>query len=230
MPKPLLIDLYQQLPERMPADDIDLWAYEMRQALRTYRSEVQTRYSEGTLQRALQHQNAEMRRAAVLALSLVGTMGSNPYLAALLHDKDEDTAKMASDALWELWFRAGSVAATSELKRLLRLTESQQILAGLNELIDEEPDFAEAINQRAIVYFQRGEYKRSLDDCHRVLDLNQFHFGAIAGSGQCYLRMNKPRQALAAFQSALSVNPTLVELKEAIEHLQRLHPDSDEIN
>jgi tetratricopeptide (TPR) repeat protein len=222
----LLLEWYRGLPHFKNGDDPDLWAGRMHKALRGFRRRIRLRYSEGTLQRMLDHPSAEVRRAAVLALGLAGTIQSNPALAKVLHDEDELTARTASDSLWEIWFRGGPQDANSELQRILHLPEGIQTLEGLTKFIGEWPDYAEAWNQRAILWFQNEEYKRSLADCQRALRLNPHHFGAQAGMGQCYLKMRKFNAALRAFKLALEMNPTLDHLTGTIEALQNAVDDS----
>jgi len=216
-----LVEIYRDLPQLQPPDDPDLWAARMHDALRLFRHRLLSHYTEGTLQRLLDHPDAETRKAAVLGLGLAGTMDSNAHLARTLHDEDPSVARMATDALWQLWFRGGTPEQNDELQRILHLPDFLQILAGLDDLVRESPRFAEVYNQRAILYFRRGEFGRSIADCDRALELNPFHFGAHAGMGQCYLKLRRPRAALRAFRLALETNPTLVHLTEMIETLER---------
>jgi tetratricopeptide (TPR) repeat protein len=217
----LLVEYYRLLPRLEPSDDPDLWAARMHDALRSFRQRLIARYSEGTLQRLLGHGDEETRRAAVLALGLVGTMDSNAALARVLHDPNPAPARMAADALWQIWFRGGTEEQNAELQRVLHLPDFLEILGGLNELAREAPEFAEVFNQRAILYFQRGDFLRALADCERTLELNPYHFGAQAGMGQCYMKLRKPRAALRAFRQALATNPILTHLSETIESLER---------
>jgi tetratricopeptide (TPR) repeat protein len=216
-----LLTYYRHLPELRPPDDPDLWAARMHDALRVYRRETLAHYTEGTLQRLLTNPDPETRRAAVLALGLAGTMDSNAPLARVLRDEDANAARMAGDALWQVWFRGGTDEQNAELQRVLHLPDFLQILAGLDDLAREAPDFAEVYNQRAILYFQRGEFARSAADCERALERNPYHFGAQAGLGQCFLKLRKPRAALRAFRQALQTNPTMRHLSETIEGLER---------
>lgn len=216
-----LLEDYRELPQLQPPDDPDLWAARMHDALRVYRRQAVRWYTEGTLQRLLTNPDAETRRAAVLALGLVGTMDSNGPLARVLHDDDPPAARMAGDALWQIWFRGGTQEQNSELQRVLHLPDFLEILAGLDDLAREAPRFAEVYNQRAILHFRRGDFPRSVADCERVLELNPFHFGAQAGLGQCFMKLRKPRAALRAFRQALQTNPTLTHLTETIATLER---------
>ena len=169
----------------------------------------------------LTHPDAETRRAAVLGLGLIGTMEVNGALARVLHDTDPSAVRMAADALWQVWFRGGTEVQNGELQRILHLPDFLQILAGLDDLVREAPRFAEVFNQRAILFFRRGEFTRSVADCERTLELNPFHFGAQSGMGQCYVKMRRPRAALRAFRQALQTNPTMTHLSETIEMLER---------
>jgi len=218
----LLVDWYRELPDLLAGDDPELWANQMNKALRGFRRQVRKRYSEGSLQRLTSHPDCEVRRAAVLALGLTGTIDSNASLARMLHDEDELVSKTASDSLWEIWFRAGTEEANLELHRVMRLPDFQQVMAGLDEIIRENPDFAEPYNQRAIMFFQRGEYQRSATDCQRALELNPHHFGAQTGMGQCYMKLRKFSAALRAFKLALEINPTLSHLSDTIRALENV--------
>ena len=216
-----LVEFYRDLPQLTPPDDPDLWAARMHDGLRSFRRRLVSRYSEGTLQRLLSHPDSETRRAAILGLSLIGTMESNDVLARSLHDSDPAGARMAGDALWQLWFRGGTDDQNSELQRVLRLPDFLQILAGLDDLAREAPLFAEVFNQRAILYFRRGEFSRAVADCERTLELNAVHFGALSGMGQCYMKLRRTRAAVRVFRLALQVNPTLIHLAETIATLER---------
>ena len=130
--------------------------------------------------------------------------------------------RLATDTLWSLWFRADAEANNRELQRLMRLADADEALAGFDQLVRRSPGFAEAYNQRAIVQYRRGEFARGVADCEAVLRLNPHHFGAAAGMGQCYVRLNKPRAAVRAFQQALDINPELDDLKETISALKRV--------
>jgi tetratricopeptide (TPR) repeat protein len=216
----LLVEAYQKLPQPQPGDDPDLAEAGLQEPMREFRAEVLAKYTEGTLQRLLQSEDDQSRRAAALALGLVGTMKSNRALATALRDADPVVRHHAGDGLWELWFRGDTVELGVQLQEALRLPDQQQVLAALDDLIRHAPDFAEAYNQRAIVHFRRGEYSKTVTDCERTLRLNPVHFGAASGMGQSFLRMNKPRAALRAFQRALDINPHLDDLRDTVRDLQ----------
>lgn len=219
MPTPLLVELYNRLPQLTPGDDDDLWAAGAQDGMREFRDGVKSRYTEGTLQRMLTFEEVRTRRAAVLALGFVATMKSNAAIAACLVDGDLLVQRFAADALWEIWFRAGTDDQNYQLQQALCQPDAERVRLALDELISQAPDFAEPYNQRAIVSFRRGEFARSVEDCETTLRLNPYHYGAASGMGQCFLRMKKPRAALRAFRQALEINPNLDNLRETIQAL-----------
>jgi tetratricopeptide (TPR) repeat protein len=212
--------MYDRLPPLEPGDDEELWAAGVQEAMRAFRTDVRGRYTEGTLQRLLSSTDVKTRRAAILALGLIGTIDANPAVAAVLHDPDSLVQRFAADALWELWFRGGTGEQNRLLRRAVRDPDVVKARAGLDDLIRQAPHFAEAYNQRAIWFFKRGEFARAVDDCEGALRLNPHHFGAAAGLGQCFMKLGKPRAALRAFRQALAINPGLEHLHDTIRSLE----------
>jgi tetratricopeptide (TPR) repeat protein len=222
VPASLLVELFDRLPAYRPGDDEDLWAAGVQDGMRAFRAAVRDHYTEGTLQRVLAASNeVKARRAAALALGLIGTFPAVPAVAAALHDADQLVRRFASDSLWELWFRAGTAEQNARLAEAVREPDAIKARADLDDLIREAPALAEAHNQRAIWFFKRGEFARAVEDCETVLRLNPHHFGAAAGMGQCLLKLNRPRAALRAFRQALAINPDL-DLHDTVRALEAL--------
>lgn len=225
MSRPLLVEYFQEIPEPAEGEAPRDWEARMQTALEGFHKKVSTRYNEGTLQHLLGSGSDETRRAATLALGLTGTMDSNAVLAGRLHDHDSGVRSLAADALWSLWFRADTEENNRELQRLIRVRDRAKALAGLDALIQRAPDFAEAYNQRAVVYFKAKEYQKSIGDCEKTLQLNPCHFGACSGLAQCYMSLKKQRAALKAFRETLRINPNLQGIEETIRELENVLGD-----
>lgn len=217
MSNSLLVEYFQQIPEGRTTVKPKMTRKE---AIEVFKHRIAERYSEGTLLRLLHHGDNASRRAGLLALSLLGSMDACPGIAARLHDEDDDIAQRAADTLWTLWFRADSPENNAELQRLARQRDRNKALAGITALIERAPEFAEAYNQRAIIYFRLKQYERSIADCEKALALNPHHFGAQGGLGQCYMQMRKHRAALKAFRAALRINPHMDGVAETIRALE----------
>ena len=215
----LLVEYYRELPQRQEQDPED-WLTEFQEELTRFKKRVRRRYNEGTLQRLLQQPEAEVRQAAVLALGMLGTMDSNRLLARRLHDADEKVRQLAGNALWAVWFRADSEDNNQELQRLARLRDRGRALTGLNALIERSPRFAEAYNQRAILFYQAKLYEKAIADCETVLALNQYHFGAQVGMAQCLMQLRRHKAALRAFRKTLRLHPFMDGVEETIRALE----------
>ncbi|HEV3084934.1 MAG TPA: HEAT repeat domain-containing protein [Gemmataceae bacterium] len=216
----LLVEYFDEIPEP-PSHDLSGWEGRVRAALEKFRHKAAGRYNEGTLQRLLHSDDAQARRASVLALGMIGTMKqSNAALADMLHDEDPGVKQFATEALWSLWFRGDTRVHCQELRRLVELRERRKKRAGLDALIAAAPNFAEAHNQRAILHFQNEEWHKAAVDCERTLKLNPYHFGAAAGLARCHMELGKHRAALKAFRHALRINPALDDVEKAIRALE----------
>jgi tetratricopeptide (TPR) repeat protein len=191
-----------------------------------FRNRVAARYNEGTLGRVLAGSpDVSARRAAVLSLGIFGSFEqSNAALGRALRDEDLAVRSMAEDALWAVWFRADTPEHNRILEEVQHSIKREQLVRAetlVTRLIAGAPNFAEAYNQRAIVYFLQGRLAESAEDCQRVLELNPFHIGAIEGLAQCQLRLNRARDALKSFRRALKLRPHNSALRESIHELEK---------
>ena len=195
MVQPLLLVYFQELPHTPAEGNVADWVQRCRSKLHKFKQKVESRYSEGTLERLLTWHQAEVRQAATLALGFVGTIRVNGIIACRLRDEDTIVRQLAADAMWSLWFRADSHENNQELQRLMRLDPHDEnvneILAGFAHLIGRAPHFAEAYNQRAVLHFRMGNLAKSIPDCEKTLRLNPYHFGAACGLAQCFMKQKK---------------------------------------
>jgi tetratricopeptide (TPR) repeat protein len=223
--QPLLLQYYELIPEIRPEDEPDS-SRQYKKALSRFKNAIQARYFENTLERLLMAPCAEVRKAAVLALRLTGTIQVNAALAKRLRDEDLIVRDMAVDALWSVWRRADTADNNLELRRLTRLIANDgnpdEILGGFDALIRSAPRFAEAYNQRAVYHYMRADYARAIADCEKALRLNPFHFGAATGMGKCFMKQKKLRAALRSYRRANRINPNLPDIRETIESLERM--------
>jgi tetratricopeptide (TPR) repeat protein len=222
----LLLEYFRELPDRIAGEPAQPWQRRYQAGLDKFQQRVLERYTEGTLQRLLDASLPQTRQAAVLALGLCAGMTSNRALAGMLHDDDCGVRQMASEAMWSIWFRAGTAEQNDELQRLVALAASDEgdpeaILADFDLLVKQAPDYAEAYNQRAIFYYRLGDLVKSIKDCERTIKLNPHHFGAAGGMAQCYLKQRKLRAALRAFRRSFRINPNLEEVQQAIQSLEK---------
>ena len=188
-------------------------------------------YLTSTLERLTRAQPSISRRAAVLALSLLGDFRNNAAVGAALQDEDRGVRMLAECGIREIWMRSGSPAQQRRLRRIARLNtagEAERSLRESDELIAEEPRIAEAWNQRAVAWFQCEQYVQSARDCRQTLRLNPFHFGAAIGQGHCQLEFHDPWGALRSFRRALEICPDLDNVRQQARYLEQALADHDE--
>lgn len=140
-------------------------------------------------------------------------------LLEALKNPDGIIRQQATQELWRIWFQQKGVYGWELLQRSQVLFEAREIIQAeevLTELINDQPDFAEAWNRRAVLYYTLRQYKKSLDDCEMVVKLNPVHFGALSGMGLCYAALGNYSAATAAFRRALEIQPYALENQRLI--------------
>ena len=174
---------------------------------------------------SLTETDVQVRRLAATRLGEIGVMGDTPALRQALRDTDADTREHAENAMWRIWERSGN----QQVDRLYQAGVAQmkggdllKAIATFSRIIEIKPGFAEGWNKRATLYFLAGEYRKSLADCAQVIKRNPYHFGALAGYGQIYLRLEDYERSLEYFHRAFEVNPNMDSVKLNILLLEQL--------
>ena len=90
-----------------------------------------------------------------------------------------------------------------------------------SDVINEDPNWAEAWNKRATLLFLMGNYDASLKDIKQVLILEPRHFGALSGRAQIYLSLKEYEKAITDLEKAKSIYP-LIKSGESIELIKKL--------
>jgi tetratricopeptide (TPR) repeat protein len=134
--------------------------------------------------------------------------------------------EQATRKIWRIWFQQKGIYGLEKIDHSQKLLDTGKIAeaeALLTELIRVQPDFAEAWNRRAFLYYSMSNYQKSLADCQQAIRLNPLHFGALHGMGLCCAALGKYSQAIQAFRSALVIQPySLVNQKLILECTLRL--------
>jgi tetratricopeptide (TPR) repeat protein len=97
----------------------------------------------------------------------------------------------------------------------------------LDQVLVIKPDFAEAWNKRATVYFLMDDYGASLSDIRETLALEPRHFGALAGFGMILKAMDRNDEAITVLKRAIEINPRLENVEDAIEELEKQSSGED---
>ena len=169
--------------------------------------------------------DADTRLTAFTVLAKVGRQEDVPLLQSRLFDTDHRVRDTAEAVIWTIWSRSGDAATDELFKRgveEMRDGHLKSAIETFDRVIAMRPEFAEAWNKRATVYFLLGEDDLSLRDCAEVLERNPLHFGVLAGYGQIYLRKGELQRALEFFERALAINPNMTGVQASINALREL--------
>lgn len=124
-------------------------------------------------------------------------------------------AQSTEEEIWSLWMHHPHRKAREALDRATADIAAQRYDIAetrLALLLRSRPDFAEAWNKRATLYYILQRDEECLACIQRTLELEPRHFGALSGFGEICLGMGDAESALLAFRAALRLNPHLTEV------------------
>ena len=131
-------------------------------------------------------------------------------LLQALKDPDETIRNQATGEFWHMWFHQKGIQGAKRLIESQTLVESERTEEAksiLDELILSQPDFAEAWNRRAVLYYMLGQYTDAIKDCEKTIELIPHHFGALHGLGLCYASVGNYLDAIQCFRRTLDIQP-----------------------
>ena len=141
---------------------------------------------------------------------------------ALKAAPDEVSAKHVEARIWAIWIQTPSDTASLLMTRAKTAVDAKKIdvaIKLLDSVIKLRPDYIEAWNRRATLYYMQNDYGRSLADIREVLIREPRHFGALAGLGMIMQEVGDEKRALEAYRKALAVNPHLEKIPEQVKAL-----------
>jgi len=141
---------------------------------------------------------------------------------ALKAAPDDESAKAIEHRIWALWMISRSDTATLLMTRVRKAIEDKDLdlaLTLLNAILKIRPDYVEAWNRRATIYYMKKDYGRSIADIGEVLKREPRHFGALSGLGLILKDIGDDKQALEVFRRALAVYPRLERIPDMVEKL-----------
>jgi len=126
--------------------------------------------------------------------------------------------------IWEIWLETDDPEAAKLMRQGIVATNARRYdraLDRFDQLVARAPEFAEAWNRRATLYFLMGDYTASVTDIQRTLALEPRHFGALSGLGMIYDALDREDAALRSFEAALDLNPYLAAARKRAAEIRR---------
>ena len=134
----------------------------------------------------------------------------------------DESAKYVENRIWALWLAAGGDTSNLLMGRVKTAMEKKEFdvaLKLLGAIIDLKPDYVEAWNRRATIFFNTKDYGSAIADIREVLVREPRHFGALAGLGTIMQELGDDKAALDAYRRALAVHPKLDKIPEIVKRL-----------
>jgi len=136
---------------------------------------------------------------------------------------DEASAKAIEERIWAIWISSGGDTCNLLMSRVKDATDDRDYdlaIKLLDAIVSIKPDYVEAWNRRATLYYIKHEYGRALADIREVLAREPRHFGALAGLGLILQDIGDDKHALEAYQAALAIDPHLRNLPDTVKTLR----------
>jgi tetratricopeptide (TPR) repeat protein len=141
---------------------------------------------------------------------------------ALKAAPDEESAKAIEERIWAVWVISRSDTANLLMTRVRSAVEQQDTdlaIQLLDAIIKIKPDYVEAWNRRATLYYMKKDYGHALADIREVLKREPRHFGALSGLGLILQDIGDDKQALEVYRRALAVYPRLQRVPDLVKSL-----------
>ena len=150
-------------------------------------------------------------------------------LDKLFNDLQINNASLSFETeqkIWKLWSTHPSDQKLTEmLSKGSDLVNNQKLNEAIiifSKVIDLDPDWAEAWNKRATVLYLIGEYQESQNDIIKVLQLEERHFGALAGQGLVNIQLKNYEKAIMSYKKAQEIYPSMQSPSIMIKQIEKL--------
>ena len=165
----------------------------------------------------------------ILSTSVLSANERDGQLDKLFHELKKNIPSLSPGIAEQIWLLWSTHPTDQKLTSLLdegsRLVQDQQLnkaIVVFTEAIELDPNWAEAWNKRATVFYMVGEFQKSQDDIDKVLELEERHFGALAGQGMVNIQLKNYDKAKRSYQKAQEIYPAMKSSKVMIEQIEEL--------
>jgi tetratricopeptide (TPR) repeat protein len=190
----------------------------------TFASEVDVSYSRSTLVSLLRRGDVELRRAAALALGVLGDRVSIESLGRSLSDPDRGVRLAADDSFRALLVRDAAPLHHQQLLKVMHLCDGGEYAGALAPamiLCDQASDYAEAHHQLAICWHGLENFQQASLAYSACLWNCRYHYPAWHGLAKCRMMIGDADEALKALQRCLDICPDFEAVRLQIRAIER---------
>lgn len=135
---------------------------------------------------------------------------SQELLDQLKDTETDEEAAALEEEVWDAWLVSGNPTVDVLMQRGLEYQQTENLEAArdaFDRAIAILPDYAEAWNRRAVLFFNDGKYDEAIADLESALIREPRHFGAWIGIAMIFESIERPEAALKAYDKALAIHP-----------------------
>jgi tetratricopeptide (TPR) repeat protein len=142
---------------------------------------------------------------------------------ALKAAPSEPVAKAIETRIWAVWAVSRSDTTMLLMGRVRTAVEKHDIdlaLKLLDAIVKIKPDYVEAWNRRATIYFMKKDYGHALSDIREVLKHEPRHFGALSGMALILQEIGDDAHALDIYRRVLTIYPKIERVPDIVKKLE----------
>lgn len=161
--------------------------------------------------------------ASKLALADQNDPRLNNLFKKLNETENQDEIRDLISDIWNIWYEVDDPKVIEYFEKgiqAMNLRNYPLAIRFFNNLIEEDPNFAEGWNKRATVHFMMGNFDQSMQDIIKTLELEPRHFGALDGMGLIFIHQGQFQQAIDVYDKMLEIFPFSVKTMDKKERIQ----------
>lgn len=161
--------------------------------------------------------------ASKIALADQNDPRLNNLFKKLNETENQDEIRDLISDIWNIWYEVDDPKVIEYFEKgiqAMNLRNYPLAIRFFNNLIEEDPNFAEGWNKRATVHFMMGNFDQSMQDIIKTLELEPRHFGALDGMGLIFIHQGQFQQAIEVYDKMLEIFPFSVKTMDKKERIQ----------
>ena len=147
----------------------------------------------------------------------------NNLFKKLNETENQDEIRNLISDIWNIWYEVDDPKVIEYFEKgiqAMNLRNYPLAIRFFNNLIEEDPNFAEGWNKRATVHFMLGNFDESMNDIIKTLELEPRHFGALDGMGLIFIHQGQFQEAIEVYDKMLEIFPFSTKTMDKKERIQ----------
>ena len=147
----------------------------------------------------------------------------NNLFKKLNETENQDEIRNLISDIWNIWYEVDDPKVIEYFEKgiqAMNLRNYPLAIRFFNNLIEEDPNFAEGWNKRATVHFMMGNFDQSMQDIIKTLELEPRHFGALDGMGLIFIHQGQFQEAIEVYDKMLEIFPFSTKTMDKKERIQ----------